>query len=269
MMAQRFAGQGNYDGAMRAYSDARELAEAQGDLRLAAGMVMQIGYIDLARGGLADARKVIESALKPEISPEVRANLLIILASTLYSGGDSEGARSRLAQAEALVKNGASKTAVILMRSQLAYEDGDYKTAEKLAREGLGAEKALAPLANLDLAAALVGQKRWAEALAVLPEIETSPLVEGPVMKLMVSSIEASARAPSDLTAARKQLADGIQAAGTMGLVAIALELRLRLGEVEVHHGDAAKGRALLADVAAEAKQTGLTSIEHRALRDE
>src|SRR5262249_13781034 len=165
---------------------------------------------------------------------------------------------ARRPRAGRLGPTGGSRTAVSLGRAQFACQDGDYGTAEKIAREALKAEKAMVPLANLSLASALIGEKRWAEAEKALAAVELSPLIEGPALNLLKVALQGRVLGATNLAEARKLLGDGITQADTMGLVAIGLELRLRLAQVEAAHGDRAKGKALLADVAADARHAGL-----------
>ena len=271
MMGQRFATKGNYVAALGALADAREIAHTLGDERIEAGTAAGIAQIQIGRGELAEARKVLKNVLRPNLAPDARFEVNLVLAFVEEAAGESAAARSYLAEAQANMPDGGVKVMVDLVRAQILSDEGNYKEAERISRQSLAqaGARAFAPLASLDLASALVSQKRWKEAEAALASVGTSPFMTGAAYELMIQALSGRIKAATDPAAGRKELGDALARATTLGLKQIALDLRLHLAEVEVDSGNPAKGRALLDEIEVDARRLGLVALERRAHRGE
>jgi tetratricopeptide (TPR) repeat protein/tRNA A-37 threonylcarbamoyl transferase component Bud32 len=272
VMAARYLQQGNLDAAGRALDEAREMARSQHDDNLETASAMFLGLLALDRGDLAGARAVCDGLMRPGASDDTRAQALAMLAAIAHQAGDARAARARIDEAEALIKSPVGRAQASLARAQFANDEGDYKEGEKVARAALGASQVMASFATFELATALVGQKRWAEAKKALDGVGASPFLNLPSMELKLDELKARIQAQSDAAGARKALEADIDKASKLGLVLTAMELRIALGQIEIGHGDKAdqaKGRARLAAVGDEARQAGLLLIERKTRRAE
>ena len=84
--------------------------------------------------------------------------------------------------------------------------------------------------------------------------------------RLMVKAIVANLRATSDnFKQVLDELEDVLKQAKATGFVFLRFKTDLALGQIEMRHGDAAKGRARLAALAQEASQKGYALIARKA----
>src|SRR5262249_53088733 len=144
---------------------------------------------------------------------------------------------------EALYADGTIRTLIELTRATILNESGNYREAERIARAELEAagSHAFAPLASFTLAAALVGQGRWGDAEKAMANVGSSPLLGSVGYELSVAGLRAQILAEKDVAAGRRQLADAVARADAIGQAAVAIDLQIRLGQVELDHGDASK----------------------------
>jgi tetratricopeptide (TPR) repeat protein/tRNA A-37 threonylcarbamoyl transferase component Bud32 len=271
VMGQRFSSKGNFDAALRAFADAREIAHTLGDEQLEAGIATSIAQTQMARGEIAEARKAVENVLRPGTAADTRFQIFLVQSAVEHAAGNTTAAKARLSDAEANLPDGGMRVLVDLMRSQFLCDEGNYKEAERIARQALVAPgaRALAPLAGVNLTIALIGQKRWPEAAAAMASSGTSPFLSGIAFDLMLHTLSGRIKAATDLAGGRKELADALARATALDLKQLALDLRLQLALVEIDHGNAEKGRTLLAAVEADAHRLGLGTLERRAHRGE
>jgi TolB-like protein len=262
LLGLRLASGSKIEGALRAFDDASEIAERVGDRDVRAFVAIMSSSMLLIHGDLAAAEhKLLDVATDP-LQNETKLNVHATQAMVAALRDDAAEVERLLAAAEAV----ASKTGrlqVSVFRAYLFNDDEKFADGEKLAREIIASSAALSALGRFALAEALVGQRRHAEAMKVLEELDKNQLRGQFGGELRIATLRAQAR--SDVAEARRELADVSLRAIQQGAKLISIEARRALGMLETERGDRQQGKVILAQVVRDAEALGLRRIARKA----
>jgi serine/threonine protein kinase len=219
---------------------------------------------------LAEARYKEALALATAIGDRSRvADVNMALGELLANRGDLAAAETHYKQALTLFQqlgDGANASNVLLDLAKLQIEQGRLFQAEASAQQALkGSQAASAAEAEALLAQIDLAQQELSKARSAVERAERLAMgVQKPVTRVQVG-----------LAAARVQAAEG-DATGAIARLSkilgeatgvLALEVRLALGELEIAHGDRARGRERLRGVEEDARLHGLKPIADRAAK--
>jgi tetratricopeptide (TPR) repeat protein len=270
VIAGRYAEKGDNAAAARAYGDALEMARSQKDTSLEIQVGQQLVAVLMERD-LTAARALAERLIADggDAPADLRAGLQLLRIALENEQGDAAAARRDADDVLRSAPSAVVRAQALLTKSALANDARSFKEAEQLARAALEATALLAPMANIELAEALIGQRRFADADTVIKAIGHSPFFRSPRFGFLIAAMSDQVKAQTDLGEARRDLEDKIAKARALGYVSSVFELQLRLGQVELDRGDRRKGQTLLASVADEARRLGYLRIADRAARPE
>jgi eukaryotic-like serine/threonine-protein kinase len=222
--------------------DELELAPAEAKLRDALRRAREIGNRSYEAAALAGLGTL--AALRGDLEAAGEQQSMALTARREL-GEEGEIAVSRLALAVLALEKGRPVQA---------------KSSAEQARDGFRAERktdgegeAESVLARALLAAGDTTAARQAAARATRLVARS----EVRAVRLTVALAEARVRAESDRAAALRLAAAAAAEAGRSGATGLAFEARLTLGELELAHGDARRGRDLLRQVARGARAHG------------
>lgn len=269
---------GDIPGAEQAAREALAICNTIGRQRGVALSSFLIGQIHLAVGSVTRAEPAYRKAL--DISDQigdqqVSARVLNGLGDLLLAAGDLAAAtrafedcaaiRSKLGEQGFLPENELARAALGIALDRPA--EAEALAREKFAEYRREARRDDELVASAVLARALLAQGKREEAREVLAATRgQAEATESPRARLCAAMVAARLRAAEEsYGAARRALDAVVREATDLGLLALQLEARLALGEVELAAGERTAGRARLEALAEEARARGFGLIARQA----
>ena len=232
--------QGDLPGAHRHLEEALAIKRDLGNKSSTAFTLTGLGQLLLVKGDLAGARKAFEEALA------IRSGL----------NQKARAAGSRLDLAQLLLEENRPREATDLARETIETFRNAAAVEDEAVAYALVALGELAQDRSSDAKAAID------RAVALLPRMETRSRA------LMVTIIAAQVKGKAgDRREPMRSLSTTLGEARRLGLVGVAFEARLALGEMELALGRRSAGRAGLAALTAEAEALGFTLIARKAVK--
>ena len=270
--------EGNSSEARKMYETALPVFTEIGDRNGAATVLGNLAELLSEKGDFARAAMLYEQSLTTFREVGNNSSLayaLSRLADLLLTQGDLEGARHNHEEALAVRNKLGEKGSVAESQIALAHISllegaaGSAEETAKAAVEQFRTEKRGDDEASAlgVLARSLLAQQKYAEAAAAIARAEElSSKSANNALRLSVGITTASIRATRGQTVkAANDLNSIVTQARKAGLVAVELEARLALGEIEVASGYADTGQARLAALETEASRKGYKAIADRA----
>src|SRR5262249_29903853 len=149
--------------AASALRDALEMARAQKDAGLTVHVGAQLATV-LLETDLAAARAVADElarAAGPDVGDEIRGSLAALRVVVQMEQGDVQAARRDVDALLASARPGLVQAQAFLARAALDNDAHLWAAAEQAARSARAGSTLLAPIADLELAEALIGQSRF------------------------------------------------------------------------------------------------------------
>ena len=255
-----------------------------GDKRALATALENRADLLLERGELASAKEAYEQALKTATAIGYQRGVafdLSGLSRVLATEGDSPAAYKQEGQAHEIRKSIGEKhnAAVSLAHlAELTLEQGNPTEAVTFTSQALGqfrTDKSAKDeaLAQAQLARSFAKQGELSQAKAAIREARSlskssasrSLRFEIALVNALVETTEQAHPTASSVANVKKELEDARQEAKSLGYIGYEFELRLVLGEIEIAHGNPARGNALLEELSAEATRKQFLSVARRA----
>ena len=263
------------------YQEALALGKETGDKGFfAIGGLVGLAEAEAAAGDLPGARHSCTEALefaKETGSKSGRASALFQLGAILQKAGNLPEARKNYEEALSLSTETGEKTDVAeerLALSKLLLDEGSPAEADDLARQAgdeLGARGKADRRAEAESirAKALVQRSRFEHARnAIARADELSAKSEDRRLKLAIAIADAEVDAgtrPGSAQKALHGLQEVIAQAAQGGSVDYELQARLTLGQIELKHGNAVRGRRQLEQLEQDSRAKGFSLIANKA----
>jgi tetratricopeptide (TPR) repeat protein len=208
-----------------------------------------------------------------------RGEVLGVLARTLLALGETAAARQAIDEARRLPPAPTSFRSadidVALVRALLECDEGRFADCRTAAQEA-------SALARGDFRPDDAAEAEGALAVAWLKEgnlLEAQRAIARADQRLQVTEdrllrltggiaaarVQAATKVAANVSSAQQRLETLIQEASDLGAVALALDARLALGEIDMIAGDRADGRARLAALERDALAKGFVAVARRA----
>jgi eukaryotic-like serine/threonine-protein kinase len=264
------------------FQRAIQIAREVGDKGTEATVLNNLCFYSLEAGepkkALENCQKSLQLRTEMDSKPKI-AKSLVSRGSVEMAEGDLAGARkdyeAALQMQDSLGEKGdAAYTRIAL--SRLALREKRYEEAQKIA--GIAA---LELAAEKDAEGEAEARALSGEADAALKDVAGAQAEITAAMKLAEKTTDKKTRLRVEMAGARIALVLGKneEAVATLrkvekeardaGLVALALEAKLRLGEAEIKSGSTAQGKLVLAALSKEAKARGFQLISEEAMREQ
>jgi tetratricopeptide (TPR) repeat protein len=272
--------EGDLAGSRRTHEASLTLYRKTGARMNVAIELTNIGTLLTHQGDLPGAHRHLEEALaiKRDLgNKSSTAFTLTALAELLLVKGDLAGARKAFEEALAIRMGLDQKARAAVSRldlAQLLLEENRPRESTDLARETIDTFRNAAAVEDEAIAYALVARGELAQnrsldakaaidrAVALLPRMETRS--RALLVKIIAAQVKGKA---GDWREPMSSLSTTLAEARRLGLVGIAFEARLALGEMELALGRRAAGRARLAALTKEAEALGFTLIARKAAK--
>src|SRR5262245_25941963 len=279
-IANIFGLEGNSSEARKMFETALPVFTEVGDRNGAATVLINLAELLSEQGDFARAAESYEQSLTAFREVGNNSSLayaLSRLADLLLTQGDLEDAKQKHEEALAVRTKLGEKGSVAESQIALAHIsllEGSPDLAERTARTAV--EQFRSENRRDDEAAALgvlarslLAQQKYAEAAASVTRAEElSSRSANAALRLSVGITTASVRGLAGQTGrATNDLYNIVAQARKAGMVAIELEARLALSEIEIASGSVDIGRARLAALETEASRKGYKSIADRAAK--
>src|SRR5262249_30431968 len=190
VLAARAAEKGDLDAAARAYRDGIEIARAQKDPTLEVQIGSQLVFTYMERD-IGSARKLVDELVVAGrgLPDEVRNIVSVMRVMVQKEQGDLAGARRELDDVLKTAPGGVARANALVAKASVENDARNYKEAERVARAAADASALMAPLARVELAEALIGQRRFLDADAAIKAIGHSPMYRSPRLDLLVAGM--------------------------------------------------------------------------------
>jgi tetratricopeptide (TPR) repeat protein/TolB-like protein len=270
--------EGDLAGSRRMHEASLALYRKMGARMNVAIELTNIGTLLVDQGDLGAAHKHLDEALtiKREVGNKSSiAFTLTSLANLLMVEGDLAGARKAVEEALALRTELAQKARVAGSRLDLAevtLEEGHPRDAAVLARQTIEAFRSAGSAEDEALAHALVARAALAQgntgeakaeadrAVTLMPRMDT----RSRALLVAIAAARVKGRG-GDARESLKSLNSTVAEANRLGLVGVALEARLALGETELAAGRRSEALARLATLKQDADARGFKLIARKA----
>ena len=241
----------------------------------------------LASGDVAAAREHALRGVEVAVGPGESVEALNILARTLLAAGEIAAARKAIDESALLRVTDEFYGHVVserdIVRSLVALDEKRLNESRSYAERAVAAARYSLHIRargirpddqaepEIVLAHALLAEGNIAAAERALARIEPRlQITQDRLLRLSAgvaaARVAAAKPGPAGLARAKRELEGIIAEAATLGAVAIGLDARLALGEIEIRTGDLASGRVRLAALQRDALNKGFNSIARRAL---
>jgi eukaryotic-like serine/threonine-protein kinase len=277
--------QGDLRGAVQLDEERLQLDREMGDTVSAAFAIDNLAVAHQLRGELVEAKQGFEQSLaiwQKNGDQGSAASAMASLGRVLLEGADFSGARKMYEQALAIQTADGDKFKISATQLELVYlsleEGGPAVDQEPVIRQVLEVSQrlkmnSLETLAWCNLANGLLAEGKTAAAREAVQHARSlAPKSQSFEVRwrtaVTAARIETVGEAPvhsAAAGAARKELAAVITKSQQLGFMAIELDARLALAEIEMKAGQITAGREHLAAVEADAKAKGYNLVARKA----
>jgi tRNA A-37 threonylcarbamoyl transferase component Bud32/TolB-like protein len=277
-LVEVFGAAGNLDDAARLLEEEEARARRDNDRPVEAWMLWRRAGLAVERGDLARALPLLDKAkMVPLDTPRPYLTISIALVRSVIAESQGDGAAAHAALEDAIGSlanvEGSDSGVLRVLLARLDLLEGKNAEVEDLLREAAidlnSDENAYGALALSD--ALLSSGKLDQAARTFAGARQRTSAALGAFERMFYGIVEArllaASRRPVDMAEAREKLDDLAARAAAQGYVYANLQARLASGEVSLHAGQIAVGRAVLSSLGKEAKARGFVAVAQRAAR--